>query len=387
MNRMRVFSLLAMVLLVAGCSPWFLGSDNRTPPTELVDIQNPLHIEKLWQTEVGSGADGAFVKLTPAVADGRIYAASHDGVVVALNATSGALVWKVKTKRSISAGVGLSEQFVLLGTPKGQVIAIQREDGKEAWQAQVSSEVLAAPRAADGVVVVRTVDGKFIGLDAASGTRLWTYQYTVPVLSLRGTSPPVLAQGVVISGLDTGKLLVLSLREGVPLFEKTIAPSRGRTELERMVDIDAEPKVVGSVLFIAAYQGNISAVDLRNGNIVWTREGSSYAGLDAEPGYVFVADTEDTILALNWRDGESLWQQTGLTGRQLSTPVIDGEYVVVGDFEGYLHWLAKDSGKLVGRVEVDDEGILSAPVSSGNVIYVYGKGGALSAFQVGTATL
>lgn len=380
---------LVMTLPATGCTwinSWLRGEDNRAPPAELTDIENPIPIQRLWETTIGSGAGGRFVKLMPAVDQGRVFAASVDGRLVALSADSGDTVWKHKTGLPISAGIGLSDDLVLVGTSSGWVVAFGREDGKEVWRTPVSSEVLATPRADEGIVVVRTVDGKFLGLNAQTGKRLWTYQYTVPVLTLRGTAPPVLAQGVVISGLDTGRLLVLSLREGVPLFEKSIAPPRGRTELERIVDIDAEPRIVGNVLFIAAYQGNLSAIDLRSGDTLWTRDLSTYAGLDAADGRVYVADARDVVWALNWHNGGPVWKQEGLSDRALSAPVANGDYVVVGDFEGYLHWLAADSGRLVGRVEADDEGIVTPPVVNGETLYVFGKGGTLSAFRVGTKT-
>lgn len=383
---MRLILILAALLPAAGCSSWLLGSDNRPPPAELAKIDNPIPIARLWKARVGSGTDGAFVKLIPAVADGQVYAASFDGTVTALGADDGAVRWEVEIDLPISAGVGLSDDLVLVGTPEGQVIALRRENGKQVWAAQMPSEVLAAPRAAEGMVVVRTVDGNLVGLDAATGERRWSYHYTVPVLTLRGAAPPLLAQGVVICGLDTGRVLVLSLQEGIPLFEKTIVPPRGRTELERMVDIDAEPKVVGNVLFVATYQGNVSALDLRNGDTLWTRDLSSHAGLEADAGRVYVSDAGDTVWALDWRNGDPLWKQEGLSNRNLSAPVVSDDYLVVGDFEGYLHWLARDSGRMVGRVEVDDDGIGVPPAVAGDTLYVLGNGGTLSALRVDTRT-
>jgi outer membrane protein assembly factor BamB len=233
------------------------------------------------------------------------------------------------------------------------------------------------------VVVVRTVDGKFTGLDARSGQRLWVYSHTVPVLTLRGTAAPLLDQNVAVSGLDTGKLLVLSLRDGKLIWDRTIAPPEGRTELDRLVDIDAEPRVVSGVLFVTAYQGNITAIDLRNGNTLWARDFSSHAGLDAERSGVYVVDEEDSVWAIDPRNGNALWQQPELKGRRLSAPVVSDDYVVVGDFEGYLHWLRKDDGGIVGRVRADSEGIKAAPIDRNGRLYVLGAGGDLNVFQVG----
>lgn len=378
----RLTLILVLALLGSACSWLNVGSEKAKPPSELEAIQQPIAIETLWETRVGSGLGGAFIKLMPVVAEERIYAASHDGVVMAVDAKTGQTEWKVETELPISAGVGLSDDVVLVGTSQGEIVALNRENGEEAWRAQVSSEILAPPRAAEGIVVIRTVDGKFIGLDAFSGNRLWTYEYTVPVLTLRGSAPPLLAQGVAIAGLDTGGLVVLALRNGAPVWEKTIAPPRGRTELERMVDIDTELKVVGGVLYVAAYQGNITAIDLRGGNLLWSQALSSHAGLDADVRRIYVVDDEDVIWALDRRDGAILWKQEALVRRALSAPAVSDDYVVVGDFEGYLHWLAKEDGRLVGRVRANKQGIIVPPAVSEDVFYVLGNGGLLSALRM-----
>ena len=381
----RVFLLLTLVLS-AGCSTiggWF-SSDNSIPPAELKTIDQPIGVQQLWETKVGTGAKDQFIRLVPVLADGRIYAASADGMVMALDALSGQRLWETSTQLPITGGVGVSEAgLVLVGTSKGQVVALRQENGQEAWRAQVSSEVLAPPRTGNGVVVVRSGDGKFTGLDARTGERRWVYVHAVPALSLRGSAPPLVVQGLVVAGLDTGKLLVLSVDKGLPLTEKTIAAPRGRTEIERMIDIDSEPKVVGDMLYLAAYRGSVAAIDMRGGNLVWTRDVSSYAGLDADAGQVYVSDDTDAVVALERRSGGTLWKQPELTGRRLTAPAATDDYVVVGDFEGYLHWLNKDSGRIVGRIRAGSAPIIVPPIAAGNVVFVYGKGGTLSAFRVG----
>ena len=376
----RIVPLL-LLILSAGCS-WFGGSDNSIPPAELISVAQPINVQQLWETQVGSGTEKQFIRLTPALLDGRLYAASHDGTVVALDAINGQRLWETATDLPISGGVGVSQNgMVLFGTDKGQVVALRQEDGKEAWRSQVSSEVLAPPRAGGDLVVVRSIDGKFTGLDARTGERRWVYTHAVPALSLRGSAPPLVAGNLIIAGLDTGKLLVLSLDKGLPITEKTIAPPRGRTEIERLIDIDSEPKVFGDTLYLAAYRGNVAAINMRDGNLLWTRSLSSYAGLDVDARQVYLSDDTDSVLALDRGNGGTLWKQSELSGRRLSAPAATNDYVVVGDYEGYLHWLSKDSGRIVGRVRAASKGIVAPPVAAGNIVFVYGQGGALSAFR------
>ncbi|HXH03510.1 MAG TPA: outer membrane protein assembly factor BamB [Candidatus Competibacteraceae bacterium] len=385
MRRAGLASLVFLLGLNAGCSwvgDYIRGSDNTTPPTPLTEIVQSVSVQRVWQTDVGSGSQGSYVRLVPAVAQGRVYAAGRDGEVLALDAASGNAVWRIDTELSISAGVGLGDGLILVGTDKGEVLALRAENGTEAWRAKVSSEVLAAPRAAGGVTVVRSGDGRFTGLDSRTGERRWVYSYTLPALTLRGAAAPLLGEGVAISGLDNGKLLVLALNNGAPVWEKSIAPPRGRTDLERMVDIDSEPRLAGDVLYAAAYQGNVSAIDLSNGNLLWSRDFSSHAGLAVDARQVYLADEDDQIWALDRRNGATLWKQDGLKGRRLSTPVVQGEYVVFGDFEGYLHWLSRDDGRMVGRVRADGAGIAALQVVDG-VLYALGRGGSLGAYRIG----
>jgi outer membrane protein assembly factor BamB len=378
----RFVLVVLHALLISGCS-WFMGgSDNAPPPAKLLSIENPITPRKLWDTKV-SGTAGTFLHLTPAIDRGRIYVAGHEGDVMGLDAESGSPLWKVSTGLAISSGVGLGDGLVLIGTDTGQAVALRQEDGSEVWRAQMSSEVLAVPRAAEGVVVVRTGDGKFTGLDSRTGTRLWVYSYAMPALTLRGSSAPILVQGLAIAGLDTGKLLVLSLHDGLPRWEKSIAPPRGRTEIDRIVDIDSEPQIAGDVLYITAYQGNITAIDLRSGNTLWSRDFSSHAGLDVDSERVYITDDTDAVWALDRRNGGALWKQSELHGRRLSAPVVSDDYVVVGDAEGYLHWLNKEDGRVVGRERVDRKGINVAPIVWGGNLYVLGENGVLSAFRVG----
>jgi outer membrane protein assembly factor BamB len=380
----RLVLLLGMCLLLPGCgymNSWLRGTDNSIPPSELTDIAAPLTPALRWERRVSSGTGDRFIDLVPAIIGGRGFVAGHEGDVSSLDAATGEVLWRVETDLPISAGVGVGDGLALVGTIDGEVLALSAVDGAERWRARLSSEVLAPPQAADGVAVVRTVDGTFTGLNVTDGQRRWVFSYTVPPLSLRGAAPPLLAQGLVIAGLDTGKLLVLTLENGVPVWEQVIAPPRGRTELDRIVDIDSAPTVVRNLLFVAAYQGNVTAIDLSSGNTVWSRDFSNHNGLDADLNGVYLPDEISTVWGLEVRNGAPLWRQEALVGRRLSAPVVAGDYVVLGDFEGYLHWLDARTGQLRGRVRADNERIRVAPQYVDGLLYTLDDGGTLSVWS------
>lgn len=379
----RSVMLVALLGLLQGCgwlTEWASGTDNSVPPTPLVSIANPMPVREVWSTSVGDGADKAFVRLQLAFDQGSLYAASRDGIVMALDAASGRKLWSVDTDLPITGALGVGSGLVVFGTNKGEVVALRAENGTEAWRSRVSSEVLAAPRLSDGIVVVRVADGRFFGFDAASGTVLWNYASSVPLLSLRGTSAPLLGQGVLIAGLDSGRLLMLDLRQGRPLFQKILAAPRGKTEMERLVDVDAEPRIAGSTLFVAPYHGAVSAVDLTNGNLLWNRDLSTYAGLDVDALKVYVSAADDVVWALDRRSGEPLWKNADLLGRHLTAPVAAGPVIAVGDFEGYVHLLDAENGRIVGRVRPESKGVMSMLLRNG-LLFVYGKDGTLAAYS------
>jgi outer membrane protein assembly factor BamB len=385
MRRIETLLLLGSLSLVGGCTALgnlFDDSDNTAEPAELVDFEPTIKVRTVWQRRVGSGAGKLFLKLRPAVDGERVYAATRGGRVRAFDARTGESIWDTETDSPLSGGPGVGDGLVLLGSSDGEVLALGEKDGEIKWRARVSSEVLSSPVAQGGIAVARTIDGKLFGLSIDDGTRLWVFDRTTPVLTLRGTSSPVLAAGTAVAGFDNGQVVAIALSNGQPLWQTRVAVPRGRTELERMVDIDADPVIEGNTVYAVTYQGQVAALELFSGKVIWRRDMSSYAGLGVGAENVYVTDESSNVWALKRSNSASMWRQAKLEARRVSPPAVFGRFVVVGDLEGYLHWLRKDDGQFVARVKVDSDGIIAAPVATPFAIYVYGSGGDLTALQV-----
>jgi outer membrane protein assembly factor BamB len=385
LKAIETLLLLASLVLTSGCAAlnnFFDDPDNTAEPSELVDFEPTVTVRTVWQRQVGSGAGKVFLKLRPAIDGDRVYAATRDGRVRAFDARTGDSIWDTDTDSPLSGGPGIGDGLVLLGTSDGEVLALNEKDGVVKWRARVSSEVLSAPGAQDGIAVARTIDGKLFGLNTADGTRVWVYDRTAPVLTLRGTSSPALAEGAAVAGFDNGQVVAVALANGQALWETRVAVPKGRTELERMVDIDADPIIDGQTVYTVTYQGQIAALKLFSGDVIWRRDMSSHAGLGVGPKNVYVTDDLSHVWALDRSNNASMWRQSKLEARRLSPPAVFGQFVVVGDLEGYVHWLRKDDGQFAARVRVDSSSIVAAPVATAFAVYVYGSGGELAALQV-----
>ncbi len=376
---------LALVLL-SGCGTknyvknLFGGEDNSDPVTPLVEIETLAEIIKLWSKDTGKGSTKRFLKLTPSHNQGKVFVADIRGNLLAIDATSGNTLWENDADLPITGGPGSSETLTMIGSEEGDVLAYASESGEFLWQAKVSSEILAAPQEAYGIVVVRTIDGKIFGLDANDGSRLWIYDRTVPLLTLRGTSNPVITGDVVIAGFDGGRLSAIELHTGKLIWETSISLASGRSQLERMVDIDSEPVIIGNDIYVATFQGRLASVALENGRITWTRDISSYAGLTSDGENIYITDDQSHVWALDKTTGNSVWKQENLFARQVTAPATVGDLVVVGDLEGYLHWMDKSSGQFVARTQVSKNPILAPPVAVEDIVYAYSSDGTLAAY-------
>ncbi|WP_455233974.1 outer membrane protein assembly factor BamB [Thiogranum longum] len=382
MIRIVVSALLAVALL-GGCA-MFGDDDNSEPPAKLESFEQKVRLRSVWSRDTGDGTDEQLVRLVPTVVGDRVYVADRNGSVRAYQLENGKELWRAKTRVAVSAGPGVGDGVVLVGSSEAELVALDADTGEERWRTLVSSEVLSVPQVYSGVVIVQSVDGNIAGLDLDSGDRLWLHDGSVPVLTLRGTSTPLVGEGFVLAGFASGKMIALEVETGREVWDNVIAVPQGRSELQRIVDIDADPLVSEGVLYVTSYQGRLAAIGLENGRLLWDRDMSSYAGLAVDRQQIFVSDADSEVWALDRSSGASLWKQNAFRRRSLTAPAVVDEYVAAGDFEGYLHLISRFDGSLAGRQRVDSKGIQAKPIVLGDRILVLGSGGKLVLYQVET---
>src|SRR5690606_31359102 len=344
--RWKNAAVLALAVMAVGCSS---NSKKELPPAELPKIQEEVRLDAQWSRSIGNGQGDLYNLLTPAADGERLFAAAANGEVVALDRLTGKKFWEVDLDLPISGGVGAGYGLVLVGTLKGEVIALDASSGEERWRARVTSEVLSAPATNGDIVVVQTQDDRLIAFDASSGSPRWIYESSPAVLTLRGTSSPVMTNRLVMAGLSSGKVLALDAQRGIPVWEQRVAIPQGRSELERVVDIDGNLLLSGGTLYVVSYQGNVAAIDVDSGRPLWNRAASSYVGLAQGFGSVYVSLANGAVEGVDERSNSALWNNDALQRRQLSAPEVFSSYVAVGDLEGYVHLLSQVDGHFVGR--------------------------------------
>ncbi|WP_271678771.1 outer membrane protein assembly factor BamB [Thermomonas mangrovi] len=378
------FALAA--LLLGGCTTVKnlfdgRGKDKSLEPTPLVQITPSVNVARLWSASIGGGEKSLGMGQHPAIADGRVYAAAVDGGVHALDLKTGQSVWRYASELPLSGGPGAGEGLVVVGSLEGDVIALDAATGTEKWKAKVGNEVLAAPAIGGGTVYVHSNDGRVTAFDAATGERRWFYSVEVPVLTVRGTGPVTVGPGIVFVGNDNGNLTALSATDGGVLWSTPVAEPDGRSELERMADVDGAVVIDNTMLYATSYKNHTIAIDGPSGQIVWDRENGGPRGLGLSNSAVVVTDPVGKVWALDKNSGASLWQQDGLAHRNTSAPAVQGDYAVVGDLEGVVHWLRLNDGAFAARAEIGGP-ITGQPVVSDGVVVVQTTEGQLAAFAL-----
>jgi outer membrane protein assembly factor BamB len=374
-----IYWLPLFALALSACG----GNSNVEPPAPLSEFTPLASAQKIWETDSGAGSNTVYLPFAPAIADGIAFTVSPKGHVRSFSLQSGATQWRTRLDIDISASPGVGGDTVVVCGHGGELVALNAKTGKKRWETRISSEILAAPLVTNALVSVRSVDGKLTTLSAAEGAVLWTYEENVPLLSLRGSSGVTQFAEFVVSGFDNGRLVALNSATGKLEWRVKIAEARGRTELERMIDIDMTPVIEGYAMYAATYQGYLASVSPLTGKIGWKQEVSSYTGLAVDIQALYLTNTDGHVLSYARNTGDVLWKQDKLETRKLTAPAIHGDYCVVGDLEGYLHWLRREDGRLAARYRVSSSPIQSAPISVNDMLVVQSTDGDVVALRLG----
>lgn len=381
-----LFAFIGIALLLQGCS-WIesWGDDEPNAPAPLVEFETSLKVRKVWSVNVGDGMGKQGLSMAPRYSSGTLFTADYKGRLVSVDADTGRKNWELKTEQRFSGGPGIDDRQIYMGTIDGRIIAYDRDSGTELWNAQVSSEVLSPPASADGIVVVRCIDGRVFGLDEINGRRIWIYDHSVPLLTLRGNADLLVRAGVVFVGYDDGSVVTLKLEDGSLIWTQTIVSPEGRTELQRLADVGTQMVIVASDLIVSSYKKRVVSLAADSGRLLWFKEISSSTGVQVDRTNLAISEANGDLWMLDRRNGSTLWKLDLMTNRGLTRPAFYGNYVVVGDKEGYLHWIDSDIGSFVARQRAGKKGFAAAPLTVGTTLYVLTHGGDLIAYRAGAA--
>lgn len=389
-RRIRTLHLIIMALcgalVLPGCGSlgWIgLGRDkDPSPPAELSKRPpQEVHVRTLWRTRIGKGHAGRALNLRPAIAGESVFAADANGRIAALNRTDGRIRWERKTELPFSGGPDIEADHLVIGSADGEVLLLSAHDGSERWRTQLDSEILSVPRVIGDLVIVHTIDDTVYGLEISDGSERWRYGYQAPILTLRGSSSPAPGPEGIIVGVSNGRLVYLEPQQGAPIWEVIVSAPSGRSELERIADIDTDPVIVGDQVYVASYNGDLAAVAIPSGTVLWRRELSAHAGLAADDNGLFITDSDDNLWAASPSDGAGRWKQDALLHRRLTAPALIGDALVVGDLDGYVHWVARRDGRLLGRARVTKAAAASTPVVIGDTVFLQFENGTLAAVR------
>jgi outer membrane protein assembly factor BamB len=367
------------VLVLAACSK----DKDVDQPAKLTDISATLKPERVWTASVADkGAKPLRLGLGLSIDGNRVYAAGRKGEVAAFDLQSGRALWRTKTKLALSGGPGAGAGMVVVGSTFGDLVALNPTSGAILWKIRLNGEVLSAPAISDRLIAIRTVDGKLHAIAPKDGQELWSTEQQVPRLSLRGTASPVLTGDLVLCGFDNGKVEAVNVSDGSVAWETTISPAHGKTELERMDDVDSTVRVSGSDVFAVGFQGRISMLALDTGQTWWSHDASSFRTLGLDDNAIYISSADGDVVALRRRTGAELWRQKALAHRRLSAAVETNDAIVVGDYQGYVHWLDKATGAIAARAATGKVRISNAPVVAGDLMLVVNDLGKITAFRV-----
>ncbi len=374
---MRKLIALILIGLVAGCSG---ETDNSEPPALLTSIKNPIGLDINWQLDTRASTNRAAFRLRPLIVGDRVYSIDTSGLVRGIDLASGRRLWRHKSGYEPIIGLGGNSQLLLVTSRNGDLAAFREiEDGLEPlWDVNLGSEIRAIPIIDNGQIFVRSVDGRLRSLSVEDGSQQWQITGRVPALSLTGNSNPLVSGDLVISGFDDGKLIAYNRDTGKTLWETTVSLPRGRTEVERLIDLDGRFVLRDGVLYVVSFQGHLAAVQAVSGDILWSRKFSSFHAIAIDDTALYLTSDDSDLWSIDRRTGSAFWKQDILHARRVTAPSIIDDHIVVSDFEGHLHWFNKSDGKLVGRIRTTSERNFVQPLIWGESVVTLDKLGFLT---------
>jgi outer membrane protein assembly factor BamB len=390
LNNFKPYLLFFFATILVACG----DEDNSEPPAELTQFTPSAKIRSAWSTKLSQGIKQQFLFIQPLLLDDKIITASRDGLVSVVDLQDGSIIDEIELGRTLSGGVGGNDDVWLVATRNGEIVAIDGQTHEVVWIETAPSEVLARPVVHEDAAYVRTVDGQVVSLDLATGKTRWSYQHTKPALTLRGSASPIVTRDRVYVGLASGRLVALSPEDGSVIWDIALAVPKGHSEIQRLVDIDGHAELFGHVLYVASFQGRIAAIDVQQGQFLWARDFSTYNGVTLDPKVLYTTDDRSHIWALDRYNGATLWKQEKLQARSVTRPMLVGDYVVVGDYDGYLHVMSREDGHFIARIavggheeeNVGENGILIPPIIDGENVLVKARNGLLHAYTINKLT-
>ena len=382
----RYYLLLFALSVLSACGG---SEDNSEPPALLVEFDASKELREQWSLKTHDAIAQQFLFIEPLLLEDRIVTAGRDGVISVVNLNEGELIQEIELDSTLSGGVGGGNDLWLLATKDGELVAIDALTGTVNWQIVMSSEVLSKPVVVAESVLARTVDGQIVSLNKSTGKTQWSYQQSKPALTLRGSGLLVVARDRIYAGMANGRLVALSVDNGEVIWDTTLSTPQGHSEIQRLVDVDGRAELFGYVLYVAGYQGRIAAIDVQKGQFLWARNFSTYTGVTVDAKAVYSSDERSHIWALDRYSGATLWKQEKLQSRNVTRPVLFGDYLIVGDMQGYLHVMSRFDGRFIARISVgddeemlDDNGILVSPVVTDDAIFVTTQNGMLYSYTL-----
>lgn len=403
---LSILVCLFAAILIVSCGTWKTLTTRDDKPKEpkadkplpLTTFSSEAEIRVLWRRSVGRGIGRKFIDLSPAIDEGVLYAADAYGFVAAISPESGRFQWMTRIGRPrskgfmnvmdrsdpafVTGGLGVGADMIYVGTARGEVVALAAADGEERWRVVLTSEILAPPIASRDAVFVQTSDGNLFALALDDGAQKWVFHTQNPLVTLRGTSSPVVSSGIVYAGFATGVLSAIDATSGELLWEQVVSLPTGTSDLERMVDVDGRPLVEQGAVVASTHQGVTTAIRRSDGQPLWQAEVASTKALQSGYGLVFAVSDDDEVVGIEQRDGTIAWRQEGLLRRQLTNPLAYSNYIFVGDFQGFIHVIAQSDGRLIARRRVDSTAIQPTMAQEDGVVYLLSKGGRLIALEL-----